>query len=213
MKGEFDHEVWTAIEPSLSPGDTFLDIGCNIGYYAVLAAKKVGPSGEVHAFDVDPRPLRCLQKTLTRNQLYNVIIHPYAIGEAAGVSSLITSAESGITRLSAGHNGPQFPVLNLDAWAEYFKNRPVSAVKVDVEGHDEEVLRGASAILRRHRPVVVSEGNPIPDYSEKEEVSARIREFMVGLRYKVRPIEGAINQDMLFDPLCQPDETAGAGSA
>src|ERR1041385_1704182 len=66
VKGEFDPEVFTPIRAALKPGGTFLDVGCNAGYYSMLALEVVGPTGAIHAFDVDERARRCLRKTIEK---------------------------------------------------------------------------------------------------------------------------------------------------
>ena len=60
--GEFDPGVFVPFRGMLRAGHTFLDVGANVGYYSMLASAIVGGAGAVHAFEIDPRPLRCLRR-------------------------------------------------------------------------------------------------------------------------------------------------------
>lgn len=200
VKGEFDPAVWTVLEPHLSEGDVFIDAGCNIGYYSVLASRKVGRTGEVHAFDVDPRPLKVLVKTLERTGLTNVVVHPYALGAFVTVSCIETKMESGHTTLSEGRGGRKYPILKMDAWSDYFQGKRLAAIKIDVEGHDQEVLRGATDILTRHRPVVVCEGNAMEGGADHDAARKEITTLLRELGYTGQPVEGALSGDMVFLP-------------
>ncbi|MEM6996443.1 MAG: FkbM family methyltransferase, partial [Myxococcota bacterium] len=69
--------TWEALQTKallerLEPGDTFVDVGANLGYYTVLAAKKVGPSGRVFAFEPDPESFALLKRNVDRNGLTNI---------------------------------------------------------------------------------------------------------------------------------------------
>src|SRR4051812_36389992 len=84
MKGEFDPGVFPPLASVLKNGSVFIDVGANIGYYSVLASRLVGLSGRVYAFEVDPRPLRCLRRTLSQGAYSNVVVQEIGVGERRG---------------------------------------------------------------------------------------------------------------------------------
>jgi len=95
VKGEFDQQVWREIEVSLKPGGVFLDIGANVGYYSMLASNRVGSSGAVHAFEIDPRPLRCLMKNVAVCPNQNINLNEIAVGEYVGSGVLVSAVDCG----------------------------------------------------------------------------------------------------------------------
>jgi FkbM family methyltransferase len=156
VKGEFDHAVWRAIEAVLAPGGVLVDVGANVGYYTVLGAQRVGAAGQVHAFEIDPRPLRCLRRNAAARP--NVQVHEIAIGEADGEGVLVSGLDSGHSSVKAGGEGPIVPMTSLDHWLET-PGAPVriDVIKIDIEGGELAALRGARTLLKRFSPVVVCE--------------------------------------------------------
>lgn len=186
MKGSFDLEVFEPLKKTLKKGDIFLDIGANVGFYSMLALDVVGSTGEVHAFEIDPRPLRCLRKTVITQQLQNVFVHEVAVGEFQGTAQLTQTSDCGHSMVRTGGNGVTVAVTNLDSWRDENNVRGISAIKVDVEGSEYGVLRGAKGILRSDRPVVVTEAAverfPRGTVYEKAELIS----FFESLDYSVR---------------------------
>src|SRR5580765_7707639 len=67
----------------LEPGDVFVDVGANIGVFTVMAAKRVGPTGRVIAFEPSPSVIRYLEENVRLNELTNVTVCPLALDESA----------------------------------------------------------------------------------------------------------------------------------
>src|SRR5947209_3562381 len=84
MNGEFDAGVFRPLSQYLQKGDTFLDIGANVGYYSILALQLVGPDGAVHAFEIDERPLRCLRRTIADSGITNLHLYETSVGDKIG---------------------------------------------------------------------------------------------------------------------------------
>src|SRR5207249_2412898 len=70
--GMWEPHISRWIDERLSPGDTFIDVGANIGYYSLLAARRVGPTGSVVAIEPSPKTFRALEANLAQNRLKNV---------------------------------------------------------------------------------------------------------------------------------------------
>lgn len=157
VKGYFDKAIGKIILDFLNPGDAFLDVGANIGCYSILALDRVGKDGAVFAFEVDPRSLRCLFRSKMRFGYRNLVVNATAIGETPGLINIHPEEEMGNTYVLQQSGSHVFPMLPLDAFMPAFCSRPVKLIKIDVEGAELGVLRGASEILRKHKPVIIIE--------------------------------------------------------
>jgi FkbM family methyltransferase len=157
MKGEFDREVFAPMRGVLKEGGTFLDVGANAGFYSLLALDLVGPTGAVHAFDVDGRALRCLRKTVQREALRNLHVHAVGISNTDGFARLDLISDCGRTRIQSSGTGPMVPTMTLDTWRLKFPVRNVQAIKMDIEGGELAALQGAARLLSEERPLLVCE--------------------------------------------------------
>ena len=157
MKGEFDPRVFDPLASRLKPGGVFLDVGANVGYYSMRALDLVGESGAVHAFEIDPHPLRCLRKTIEKDQLKNLLLHEQAVGDRNGFAFLVKCDDCGHSSVATDGDGASVPMITLDAWRESHPGGKVQAVKLDIEGGELRALQGAVNLLSRERPLVVCE--------------------------------------------------------
>jgi len=148
----------------LKPGMTVLDIGAHQGFYTLLTSKKVGPHGRVIAFEPSPRELHRLRGNLRINRCRNVRVEPYALGSKEVVADLYvcTGGETGCNSLRPpAVTEPvikvQVPVKTLDHYLEKSALQTVDFVKLDVEGAELEVLRGAIRLLGTAKPLILCE--------------------------------------------------------
>lgn len=157
MQGQFDPEVFTPIRPALKPGGTFLDVGANAGFYSMLALDCVGPTGAIHAFDIDERALRCLRKTVAREGIPNLNIHAKAVSNTDATALLEQTGDCGRTRVRENGTGPTVATLTLDSWYQQNKVRNIQAIKMDIEGGELRALQGAVKLLQAEKPLLVCE--------------------------------------------------------
>jgi FkbM family methyltransferase len=157
MKGEFDAAVFEPLKSALQNGGTFIDVGANVGYYSLCALDLVGRSGNVHAFEIDERPLRCLRKTIKSGQLHNLHLHEVAVSDEDGIAHLVAKEEAGHSFVAKAGPGLTVPTTTLDSWRIKQKVSEITAIKIDVEGGELRVLRGAIATLKLDHPIVVCE--------------------------------------------------------
>lgn len=143
----------------LGPGSVFVDVGANIGCYSLPAADVVGPSGRVLAIEASPTICRYLERNVDLNEVHNIEIVPLAAGEHVGT---VTFHEAPGHSFGMGSIGPQFaappiqvPVSTLDALLQNRGIAHVDAIKVDVEGFELAVFRGARETLTRNNPPAV----------------------------------------------------------
>lgn len=160
---EFEPEM-THLFSALAEGSRcVLDIGANIGCTALLFGQM---AEAVYAFEPSPTTFGFLQRNLDRSGMTHVYPRNFGLGAEAGEFPLTFAPAnrsggfvSNQTRASAGHVVEQIVIRPLDAIAETFGDKPLDFMKIDVEGFEGHVLRGASATLARHRPLVVLELN------------------------------------------------------
>jgi FkbM family methyltransferase len=132
--GGFDEAVCQAAAANLREGDVVIDVGANIGYYAIRFARAVGPNGRVHAFEIDERALRCLRRTLRRNAVPQLHLHEVAVANAPGVLYLNQTQEPGHTRARAQGEGRAVTGVRLDDHLAACAVERVVLIKFDVEG-------------------------------------------------------------------------------
>jgi FkbM family methyltransferase len=125
-------------------GDVVVDVGANIGLYALALAKRVGTEGRVHAFEPDPANFRALDRHCRLNGVTGqVVLHQAAVAQKDGRVPFETGrgCES---RIGSGATAFQIDCVCLDS---AFACERVDILKIDVEGFEEVVLRGASQLL------------------------------------------------------------------
>ncbi len=150
----------------IGPGEVALDIGANLGWYSVILDRLCDPDGRVLAFEPDPESYGLLQRNLARNGCTRVTPYNLGLGEAPGMITLhrYKSSNNGRHTLLEGSTSGgtvEVPVMRLDAfWEKHaLGERRIRFMKVDVEGFEIFVLRGAQALLGRCECLVL-EYNP-----------------------------------------------------
>ncbi len=193
MFGHYEPIESGFVRSVLKPGQTFIDIGANIGWFTTLAAQIVGDTGRVHAFE--PRPNTCarLQMTIAENGYRHVEVRQAALGAAAGrmtVATLVHMRNPGGTWLLAtetlsanlreGYERFEVDVMRLD-------DLPIESchlLKIDIEGAERLALSGAVETLKRFRPIIISEINPGPLQEVSGVSASEYVDFVEGLGYR-----------------------------
>jgi FkbM family methyltransferase len=150
-----------AVRPLILSGQTVLDIGANFGVFTKLFSELVGPSGSVLAFEPVPQTFRTLAAGVQRFQLRNVQVMNKAVSDHIGTASMRVPhyAES------KGENLYEARIVN-DSQGEFrvetvtidsLQLSRVDFIKIDVEGHELEVLRGGRGTLEREHPTLMVE--------------------------------------------------------
>jgi FkbM family methyltransferase len=175
--------------PHLLPfGGCALDLGANFGMYTRLFAQIVGPDGQVHAVEPVPSTFEVLQSNVDRLGLSSVTVHNFAVSDEEGtVTMAVPQYDRGGENLyearvvndsdEAGSRTVRVPACTLDDL--FGRLGQVDFVKCDVEGHELNVIRGATEILRIHRPAWMIEvsGDPGDPESAAAELIERMRQF------------------------------------
>ena len=158
--GDWDRRVTWICRRLLRPGDTVLDIGSNYGLIAMVAARLVGPTGQVHAFEPQPKLADMIRASKEANGFRQIHVHTVALSESSGTLDLFIPANhSGGSSLAPteGADDEKLPVAVHHA-SQYLAHIGVTSVrlmKIDVESHEAQVLRGAANFFASHPPDVV----------------------------------------------------------
>ncbi len=157
--------VWEPLETRLvchvlERGDTFVDVGANLGWFAVMAAYCVGRDGAVFAIEPEPRNFDLLRHNLELNHLEQVVALRAAAGASEGAALLHRSADNlGDHRLyaSPGVGDPiEVEQIRLDRILESV-DRPLDLVKIDCQGAEPAVLEGLGQRLYEDQPMLILE--------------------------------------------------------
>jgi len=171
--GIYEKEEIALLSRCLCPGDRAVDVGANVGYLSAHMARLVGPHGKVYSFEPGPTPFRSLQAVKASNLQNNMEIFQMAVADQEREATYYETDNI----LSKGYgridNRPskrfqhvkscQIAVTSL---ATFFIDRPVDRlrlIKIDVEGHEKQVIDGLTGLLDRNvRPLLIMETTVSP---------------------------------------------------
>lgn len=159
----FNRKDCRIVRRLIRSGDVVIDVGANVGFYALLAAKWMRGRGEVHAFEPFPETARRFERNLELNsQLRSMVqLHRIALSDFVGKARMNVPDQG---NQGCNHLGPtgdcEVEVSTLDAFCERQRLTRVNLIKVDVEGAEVALLKGAEATIRRFRPILMIEVNP-----------------------------------------------------
>ena len=202
--GEFESAEAKFVARYLKPGMTVLDIGAHHGFYSLLASHQVGSRGRVLAFEPSSRERRKLRLNIGLNAARNIKVKPVALGAKNGQAEFfqVRGVQTGCNSLRPpAVDEPvrvlHVPVARLDKVLEREGVEQVDFVKMDVEGGELAVLKGAGRLLeQRPRPVMLIEVYDIRTapwgYAAREIVDYILqrgfRWFSLGERGQLEPV-------------------------
>ena len=195
----YQYELTRLLGKFLRKGDTFIDVGANVGYISAFALGLVGKAGSVHAFEPVPQYFARLRKIPEDNPDYCLHVNDVALGEREGTARIAVSDVRNI-----GWNTMVPGLMSEDAIGEeleidvirltdYLSARDVQnlrVVKIDTEGFEFPVMKGFQEYLRNMEelPVLVIEINPLT-YEKVDSTLSEFAHFMADLGYVSRSID------------------------
>lgn len=167
----YEPDEIAVLERYLKTGDVFVDVGANIGYLTAVGASLVGPTGQVHSFEPVPEYFQRLESLRAANPEYSIHVNRIALGDRSGTAEIAQAADGnigwntmvpGLLQGDSARARHSVPLRRLD---EYLAERGITKVallKVDAEGFELPVLRGASGFLEtaKPRPAILVEVAP-----------------------------------------------------
>jgi FkbM family methyltransferase len=161
--GTAERPLQEALQREVKPGATFFDVGANVGFVTILAARLVGPSGRVVAFEPVPENVAAIRENVALNAIDWVEVRETAVGRGAGTASFIVSDVSAFSRLasvsvpSGARESIEVAVSSLDELLDAGALPVPDVIKIDIEGAELEAIEGMRRTLAAHRPVILCE--------------------------------------------------------
>ncbi len=171
-------EVESALLGLLRPGETVYDVGANIGWFTLLAARQVGPSGRVVAFEPSLANAAYCKSNAAGNGLGNITVIPAAVGDRDGWASF--ADDTSLKGRLSDEGGDEVPILSLDTWLSETGQAPPQVIKMDIEGAECAALRGMGETLRTRRPTLII---------ELHGTNAEVADLLDAAGYEHRPID------------------------
>jgi FkbM family methyltransferase len=167
LNNSWEPEETSFFESRLRSGDVVLDIGANIGWFSLVAAKHIGSAGTVHAFEPRPETAKMLKRTVAQNSLTSTInVWEYALSDKPEElklswgnntinpgGSFISGSASDNMQIE-GHTSQKIFACKLD---DLLPDVAPNIIKIDVEGAEPRALFGAKNAIARKKPVILSE--------------------------------------------------------
>ena len=152
--------IWRFLRPEM----TFFDVGAYHGIYALIAAKKLGEAGRVVAFEPSPVTVQRLKLNLRLNRVSSATVENCAVAANEGTASLFSVREGQPDMNTLCHavtdhalSKTKVETITLDGYLQRQLVDRVDLIKIDTEGAEMEVFRGASRLLKGLRPLVICE--------------------------------------------------------
>lgn len=171
----YEPEITLVLMRILYPGDRFVDVGANVGFFTVIAARLVGEGGRVYAFEPEIANFNRLKENIALNDLTNVMLFQAAVGDCDGETELYINSDNDgghalwdpgahsfnrLSRETVIKQSTQLVKLDTVLMADPETAAPVKALKIDAEGYEQHVLQGSIETISRQRiPFVFAEIN------------------------------------------------------
>jgi len=163
MSGGFERAETTFAIEQARPGTVAIDVGANVGMFTIPLAMAVGPSGRVLTIEPSPENVERLESNIELNALENVVVEPIAVGDKAGRVVLQLASDPGFHstgEIAESREVNETMTVRAETLDEVWLRAhapAVSFIKIDTEGSEDAVLRGATQILEACHPVLLVE--------------------------------------------------------
>lgn len=196
LNKEWESHIARKIINELSINSVFVDVGANIGYFSLIAAKIVGPSGKVFSFEPLKRLVKQFSESADLNEFKCITIFTKAVGEQVGEAVIGTSVQniggSSLVSYDSQQNNERVIVTTLDSELSHLDK--IDLIKIDVEGFEYSVLLGAAKIIQKFKPKILLEFSP-SFYKNNE--GSEILKLLENFDYKIFDLQsGAAIHDV-----------------
>lgn len=178
--GSYEYEKRILFENAVKSNKTIYDVGAHVGFYTLLASVLTGSRGKVFAFEPVPRNFYYLKRHVQINNIENVDIFNVAVSDKCGTALFAENDNSSMGHISS-HGKLKIETVSLDDLYKAGKITAPDYIKLDVEGTEHSVLRGAKVILTKFQPIIF-----LSIHNEK--AHRKCYEFLKNLGYSLETI-------------------------
>jgi len=195
--GTAEPEVQRFLQEHLAPGDVFYDLGANVGYFTLVGASLVGPTGAVRSYEPMAPNVAALNRNIELNKLTNVTVVAAAVSDSAGEAAFSAGPTDQDGRLGAG----DLRVRTVSIDEELAAGAPApSLIKLDVEGAEESAVVGMARCIVDHKPILLCELNEEPFTLEGHPVAKALSAQGYSLRWLEGVGDGAWAPHLVATP-------------
>ena len=154
ISGSWEQLTTEMFKQVVKEGDVVVDLGANLGYYTLLAARLVGEKGKVYAFEPEPINYSLLLKNIELNGYDNIVAVQKAVSNVTGkVRLFLDSKDTGAHTIYQPGNKREFIEVESVALDEFFKDKEhqINVIKMDIEGAEMAALSGMGRIIRENK--------------------------------------------------------------
>ncbi|WP_392534646.1 FkbM family methyltransferase [Nostoc sp. C117] len=194
--GLYDYDEMNFLLRYLRTGDSFIDIGANVGIYTLLAASKI-KSGSIYSFEALPKNYTRLKENLTLNQFRQVQPYAIAISDFTGNTALNLAEGDSMPFITSDvtKNTITVPTDTLDNLLPIEIISELTLVKMDIEGAELLAMKGAISLLKQQRPHVwiMEINDAVKNFGyQKQDIVNLLQEYGYGL-YTYNPVTNQVD--------------------
>lgn len=160
-QGDWFEDEINFVRHFIKPGMKAIDIGANYGLYALSIATIIGESGKLWAFEPTQATSDCLRKSISSNNLNNIMLIQSALSNKTGQAKFYTAPNAEINSLSSdatpGHQHETILLMTLDQCLEKYKWEDIDFIKLDAEGEEGNILKKGKTALSKLTPLIMYE--------------------------------------------------------
>jgi FkbM family methyltransferase len=191
--GYYEKYIDDFLVRALKPGHVAIDVGANTGCHTLVMASSVGMHGKVIAFEPNPRMFERLKANIQLNRFCHVELYPIALSERTGHVTLhipkIGDFNQGLGTIHSANldnhcDHIDASIVRLDEWVEQNAITRIDLIKIDVEGHEMQVFKGAYNTLLKFKPTLIFEFS-VRQWSNAGVTPIEVEKFLNDLDYEL----------------------------
>ena len=209
--GFWEKEVSEIMIKYLNTGETFLDIGANIGYHSLFLSAYFKNDLKIYAFEPIKSLYAQFNESIKLNKFYNISLLQFAVSNKRDNKKVLYIREDNI----GGSSLYSYPNYNFNTAKKYIldNNFKINLIKLDVEGNELEVIKGGLSLIKKNKPFIVLEFSPIFYVQDYKEKSIELLNLLKDLGYKLFTLDEKpfdfescldLNEIEQIDLLCKP---------
>ena len=194
--GTYEVPIQKIFAQHLKTGDVFYDIGANVGFFSIIAAKLVGEGGKVYAFEPGSENAKSIRHNGELNNFNQIEVIEKAVSNTSGTGEFLLAKYSGGHALATADAPPDLAgkvtvnLVSIDDLIASGQIEPPNFVKIDVEGAELDVLKGMTQTIKTYQPSVIYEVDD-GDRAAYERKYQELANFFESFNYQVTQTENS----------------------